>query len=292
MHLLDIITQIDAQELKMLYTINKIIVVLNNFENTDKIFEKALKIAAQQKAVLEVLYIHEKPLFDLPNYFCLENDAGDNLIDKEKIREEIKQRLSKLGFQDNCAILVFVDDTVDRVLNQTKELLHTLIITFYHEKITEKLVKKSTASFLVIKNEKKEYDKIIMPVDLSENSLKCITLAKALFSQSNIRLLHDNHFIILQESKKQDKALYETLKKETNLEGDYMQEYAVNEIDFAKELYAIEKHLAEFIKTGDFDLTILCSHHKDFLFANSVSYAMLEMLQTDLLLLKKHDERV
>ncbi len=276
----------------MLNTMSKIIVVLNNFEKVDKILEKALKLSTQKKAVLEVLYVHEEPLFSLPDYFRLEDNLGDDFIDKEKIKKEIKERLSKLGKSDECAILVFVDDTVDRVLTQTKEPNQTLIITVYEDKITEKLVKKSDASFLVIKNNKKTYENIVMPVDLSENSLKCINLAKTIFVQSKIRLLHDNHYVILQEAKEKEKELFEALKKETNLEGDTIQEYFVSEIDFVEELYAIEKHLAVFINTHDFDLTILYSHHRDFLFSDSLSFAMLEMLQTDLLLLKSHHERV
>ncbi len=276
----------------MLNAISKIIVVLNNFEKADKILEKALTLSIHQKAVLEILYVHEEPLFDLPDYFRLEDNIGDDFIDKEKIKKEIKEKLSKLGKGDECAILVFVDDTVDRVLTQTKEPNQTLIITTYENKITEKLVRKSDASFLVIKNDKNTYGNIVMPVDLSENSFKCIKLAKTLFSQSKIRLLHDNHYVILQELKEKEKELFEDLKKETNLEGDIIQEHFVSEIGFVEEFYVIEKHLSAFINTHDFDLTILCSHHRDFLFSNSISYAMLEMLQTDLLLLKSRHERV
>ena len=276
----------------MLNAISKIMIVLNNFEKADKIFEKALTLLVHQKAVLEVLYVHEEPLFDLPDYFRLKDNIGDDFIDREKIKKEIKERLLKLGKSDECAILVFVDDTVDRVLTQTKEPNQTLIVVAYEDKITQKLVKKSDASFLIIKNDKKAYENIVMLVDLSENSPKCINLAKTLFSQSKIRLLYDNHYVILQEVKERKKELFEDLKKETNLEGDYIEEHVVSEIDFVEELYAIEKHLAEFINRDDFDLTILYSHHRDFLFSESISFAMLGMLQTDLLLLKSRHERV
>ena len=276
----------------MLDAISKIVVVLNNFEKADKILEKALTLSIHQKAVLEILYVHEEPLFDLPDYFRLKDSIGDDFIDKEKIKKEIKERLSKLGRSEDCAILVFVDDTVDRVLTQTKEPNETLVVTAYEDKITEKLLTKSDASFLVIKNDKKSYEDIVMPVDLSENSLACIRVAKMLFPQSKIRLLYDNYYIFLDEVKEKEKALFETLKKETNLEGDYIQEHVVTEIEFVDEMYAIEKHLAAFIKMHNFDLIILYSHHRDFAFSESISFALLEMLHSDILLLKNHHERV
>ncbi len=69
----------------MLNAISKIIVVLNNFEKADKILEKALALSIHQKAILEILYVHEEPLFDLPDYFRLKDSIGDDFIDKERL---------------------------------------------------------------------------------------------------------------------------------------------------------------------------------------------------------------
>jgi len=270
----------------MIGSISKIIAVLNNFEKADKILEKATTVASEQSAVLEIVYIHEKPLFDVPDYFQSKQSATDNIIDKQKVKEEIKERLLKLGIVESYAILVFVDDTADRVLTQTKGQSQALVVTAYHDKITEKLLKKCDVSFLVIKGDTQNYERIVMPVDLSENSLPCITLAKTLFPQSKIRLLYDNYYILLKKVKEKQEETFENLKKETNLEGDYIEEQIMNEVDFVNELYAVEKHLAACIKTRSFDLTILYSHHRDFAFSDSISFAMLEILQTDILLLR------
>jgi len=43
---------------------------------------------------------------------------------------------------------------------------------------------------------------------------------------------------------------------------------------------------------NNFDLTILCSHRRNFLFSNSISFDMLGMLQNDILLLRSYHERV
>lgn len=270
----------------MIQNIDKVMVVLNNFEKSDKIFEKAITIASQENSVLEIVYVHEKPLFAIPDYFRSDDSATDNMIDKQKVKKEIKMRLSKLGRTEACAILVFVDDTVDRVLTQTKGQDQTLIVTAYHDSITEKLVNNSNVSFLLIKSNKQNHKHIIMPVDLSENSLPSVLLAKTLYPQSKIRLLYDNCYVLLKKEKKKQRELFEALKKDTNLEGDYIEEQIMNEIDFVNEIYAVEKHLATHIKAHNFDLTILYSYHKDFTFSDSISFAMLEILQTDILLLR------
>ena len=272
----------------MLNTIDNVLVVLNDFEKIDDILKKALVLSTNKKAILEVLFVYEKSLFDVPDYFHPKN----SFIDKEKIKIEIKNRLLELGKSGDCAILVFVDDTVDRVLSQTKEPKQTLIVTTYKENITQELVKKSSSSFLVIKNKKSTYKNIILPVDLSEYSLKCINFAKTVFPQSQIKLLYDNHIVLHPEAKEEKKELFESLKKETNLEGYYIKEHIVSEVDFIEELYNIEKHLASFINRDNFDLTILCSHHRDFLFSNSLSFDMLGMIQNDILLLKSYHKKI
>ena len=66
----------------------KIIAVLNDFEKADNILQKAITLKERQNAVLEVLYVHEKPLFDVPDYFRSNESIGDDFIDKEKIKKE------------------------------------------------------------------------------------------------------------------------------------------------------------------------------------------------------------
>ncbi len=271
----------------MIDTIRKVLVVLNSFEKIDKILKKALTLSLEQEAVLEVLYVHEEPLFDVPEYFSSQESSG---IDKEKIKKEIQAKFLALGSERKYAILVFINDTVDRVLEQVESYNHTLIVTIYHDKITEKILQRSDASMLVIKEDKEVYENIIMPVNLSEDSRSCINLAKLFFPDSKLRLLYDNPYVLLEEDKEKQKALFEALQKEMQLEGDYIQERISTELDFIGELYAIEKHLAGFINAGDFDLTVLYTHQRHYLFSNSLSFALLGMIDSDLLLLRSFDE--
>ncbi len=279
-------------------TINKIVAVLNDFKTADNVLEKALKLSSQQKAVLEILYVHEEPLFDLPDYFRSNESVENSLVDKDKIKKEIEDRVAKLESGCNCAILVFINDTPHRLLTLTKEDADIFIITAYHEKITQKLIQKSSFPVLVIKNEVKDYKRIVLPIDLTKNSHKCIDFAKRLFPHADKRLLYDYRYVIdfetinvdylgmstsnpiintqiNQELKQSQSERFEALKKETGLEGDFIEE----------EL-SVEEDLSRFINVSHFDLAILCSNDKHFLLSNSVSFSLLKRLSTDVLISK------
>jgi nucleotide-binding universal stress UspA family protein len=274
----------------------KIIAVLNDFQKADDLLQKAVTLTKEHNAILEILYVHEEPLFDIPDYFRLDNSIKENIIDKEKITQEIKNRVKKLGLEKDCAVLAFVDDTVDRVLTQTDDDTDTLIITPYHEKITQKLVKKSHLPVIVVKNSINEYKRIVLPVDLSDSSRNCIDLANKIFPHAQKRLLHDYRYVldtaimdvdylgmpttdpimntqINQELKQAQLESFEVLKKETGLEGD-----------FIEETLSIEEDLAQYINISHFDLTVLCSHKKHFLLSNSLSFSLLETLENDILI--------
>ena len=266
----------------MTKSFDKVLVVLNSFENADNILRSALKLTNQQNTVLEILFVYEKALFELPDFFSGENTS----IDKEKIKKEIKTRLQKLGFDEKCAIFIYINDTKDRVLNLAEDQENLLIIVAYDENITQKLVKRSSASFLVLKDEKNSFEKIVMPIDLSSETILCINRVKDLFTKSSIRLLHDHNFVISKDLREEEEREYEALKKKVELEGDSIKEYFIDEVEFVEEIYIMERHLAEFINERDFDLTILCTKDKDYISSQSLSFALIDMVKTDIMILR------
>ncbi len=274
----------------------KIIAVLNDFEKADYLLERAFEMASKQEARLEILYIHEEPLFDVPDYFRSDESIKNSFLDKEKIKKEIQERVSKLGHSGESAILVFIDDTIDRVLTQIEGAEDVLIVTSYHDKITEKLAKKSHVPILVVKNDFKVYEHIVLPVDLGQVTPSCIDFAQTLFEKNSLFLLHDYRYIvdlsmvdvdylgvptsapiidaqINQELIKSQKEAFEILKKETGLKGS-----------FIEQSLSVEDDLLAFIEADDFDLTILCSDNKHAILSDSVSFSLLENLSTDVLI--------
>lgn len=274
----------------------KIIVVLNDFEKVDDVLKKAVMLGKKHDTFLEILYVHESPLFDLPDYFCAKENLNNNLIDKEKVKKEINERILKLGFTKNYAILVFDDDTIDRVITQTSKDTNSLILMAYHKKISLELAEKSNLPLLIVKNSVINYKKILLPVDLGENMYKCINFANTIFPDTQKKLVYDYLFVcnptilddtnflisapnpilnreINEELRKNQLHEFEVLKKETGFEGD-----------FIEGLISLEDDLSKYININNFDLTILCSNREHFLFFNSRCFSLLETITTDILI--------
>jgi nucleotide-binding universal stress UspA family protein len=285
-------------------SISKVIAVLNDFEKADVVLKRAFELSLQQKAVLEVLYIYEEPFFELPDFFRMDDNVGDSSIDKKRVKKEIKNRLKDLGADGEYAILIFVDDTSSHLFAQLEKDLDTLVVTLFHEKITKKLVKKSHLPLLIIKNTNntEDYKKIAIAVDLGEDTNRCINLAKMIFPQADKRLLHDYRYVIdtslidagylgmpisepimntsLNEEIKQNQLeKFEALKKESGLEGDFIEESLL-----------VEEDLSHFINANHFDLTILYSSKRHFLSLDSTSLLLLETLHTDLLIFMRSED--
>ena len=274
----------------------KIVVVLNDFEKIDDLLKKAIMLCQKHNSFLEVLYVHESPLFDLPDFFRAKESINDNVIDKDKVEKEIKERILKFGFTKNYAILVFDGEIIGSVLNQTREDKKALILIAYNKEFTHQLVKESDLPLLIIKNSVVDYKKIVLPINFSENTNKCINYANTIFPDSEKKLLHDYRYVddtsvldddnfvmaapnpilnaeINEEFKKNRLYEFEVLKKETGFEGD-----------FIEESISLEDDLCTYIDMNHFDLTVLCLNKKQFLFSDSFCFSLLEKLSTDILI--------
>ena len=261
----------------------KIVAVLNDFDQANLILARAITLANEQNAALEILFVHEAPLFTMPDLFLSSEEHADQGVDKEKIRKEIDERVAKLAYEKAYAVFVFVDDTADRVSAHARDQDGTLIVSAYHKHVTEGLIAICHLPLLILKNDRQKNSNIALPIELSESARSCIDFSKKLFGESNIRLLYDHHYLVDEETKKAQKAAFELLKTETRLEGDYIEEFAWNEADFGEDYETIEKHLINFIQKGHFDLTILCTHKNDLLSNEALILSLLRGLSTDFL---------
>ena len=274
----------------------KVITVLNTLEELDKVLKVSSDIVKEQNAVWEILYVHEVSLFDVPDYL----QSSDSL-DKESVKKAIKKHLSKLKEKNDHAVFVFEDDTADRVLYQSRDDKNVLLITPYHEKITEELIKKTNLPTLVTKTERERYIDIVIPVNLAEDTTSCsIDKAQLFFPHSKMRLVYDYRYIVdtmmmdvdflgiptepmldmqvNEEIRKNQQAIFESLKKERGLEGD-----------FIEETLTIEDDLLKYIKAGNFDLTVLCSRGDGFLLSDSVTFGLLKQCPTDMLIINNKE---
>jgi len=180
----------------MSHIFNRVVVVANEIENIDTLLEKAVAFSNKHQTTLEVLFIHEEPLFQLPDYFLSDEKISKSRIDKKKIKKSIQDKLSSLKYTKTVSILVLVDDTLDHVMEYGKENRDILFITAYHKELNSKLLYKNPYSFWIVKNKIKSYSEILLPIDLNEKSVKVIQATEHIFPTAQLGMVHDYRFTL------------------------------------------------------------------------------------------------
>ncbi len=259
--------------------IERIIAVLNDMADADKVLERAFDLSGGLDAVVEVLYVHESPLFDVPDYF---QSQESEMLDKERVKKEIKRRIEGLGIEKDVAILVMIDDTPDRIWALAREDRGTLIVAAYHDNITQKIIDKVSQPVLILKNHKKDYKKIALIVNANSQSLACIDDVKREFKEGDITLLYDYRYVVdpsmeidLQDVKiiqDAQREAFEEVKEQSGLSGEFF-------IDGS----FLGEDLVQHLQAKAFDLVYVCSHGDDFFVSDSLSLELLKDLDSDIL---------
>ena len=261
-------------------SIKKIIVVLNDFSMIDELLEKTSAFSQKYHAIVEILYIHERPLFAIPDFF--RSSEKDLPLDKEKIKASIIEKVNAYDFETNPIVFVKIDDTPDRVWALAREDEETFVITGYHKDITQKLVSKISQPVLILKTHTENYQKMALIIDVGSPSEQCIEKAKNYFPQIDIKLFYDYRYIvdpsmeadlqnvqIIEEAQRQG---FEALKVESGLEGKFFIDG-----DF------LGTQINEYLRKKSFDILYVCSHPDDFFVSDDLALALLEDIRCDIL---------
>ena len=282
----------------MKHIFDRVIVLLNDLENIDILLKRAVEFSTKHEASLEILYVHEEPLFAVPDYFLSEESIDEEQLDKAKVKNEIQKHLEAFDANANHAILVYVDDTVDRLLNLAKEVEKSLVITNYHEHITASLIEKTSYSYWINKGDKELYDNTVLPINLKEESKKCIELAQHVFPKSSLELVYDYRYLLdvlavredylnvvpvttgidyelNEELKVQNEKTFEAYKKEFNVKGSFIEGEGL-----------LHEDLIAYIQKENFDLTILYRSDEELFFTPVLILALIEVLDTDFFICK------
>ncbi len=266
----------------------KIIAVLNDFSLVDTLLKKTFDFAYENGASIEILYVHESPLFDIPDYF-----RGDTKgeLDKEKIKQKIKDKVATLKPKRDPAIFVQIDDTADRVWALAREDQSYLVITAYHDGITHKIVDKISQPILVLKSPIDRYKKLALILNATHTSIHCIEEVKSHFKESDIHLLYDYRYVVdpsmevdlqnMQIIEQAQREAFEKIKQESGLEGDFF----IDGSFFGNDLL-------EFIQTKAFDITYLCSQGDDFFVSDTLAEELLQESSCDIFIANKINEGV
>lgn len=260
--------------------IQKIIAVLNDMSMIDEVLRKTFSYAVEYDASVEVLYVHESPLFDVPDYF--RSDTEESAIDKAKIKTAIEKKVETFKIDKPMFVFVQIDDTENRVWTLAREDKETLIITSYYKGITEKLLSKIKQPVLVIKTDTETYQKIALVLDVASDSRNCITHVQQHFAQSEIELFYDYRYIVdtgmeveLQNNfmiEETQKTAFEALKSESGLKGEFFIDGA-----FA------DRQMSTYIQDNTFDLLYVCAQDDEFFSSDTLAISLLDTLGCDML---------
>jgi len=274
----------------MLGKIEKVLVVIQEADKIGQLLKESIDLCKTNSTVMEILFVHESPMFELPDYF---KRSQTESLDKTRLEREIETMLSTLGNTSSYAIFIEDSDMIDQVVAKDRGKTETCIVSFYHEETTVKLADKVSSPLLVMKSETKTYKHILFPVDLNEKNADYIHYIKALFPSADITLLYepsylienyifDTDFTILpldytvdlqldQEMLEEQKEKFEALKRETGLKGELVDEF--------------DSDFIEYINAKNADLLVIHSENKNFLFDDTLSKKLISSVQTDLFIL-------
>lgn len=260
-------------------SVKKIIAVLNDFSMIDEVLDKTFAFAKNYQAVVEILYVHEMPLFEIPDLF--HSGDSDLPLDKNKIKTAILEKVDTYNYKKTPAVFVKIDDTADRVWALAREDSETLVIATYQKDVTIKLLNKITQPLLVIKSKTHTYQKMALIVDAASPSIKCIEDAKNYFPQVTIELIYDYRYIVdpgmeasiqnIQIIEEAQKEAFEALKEESGIDGKFF-------ID--GEFLGNELH--DYLQENNFDLLYICSHEDDFFVSDNLAELLLEDINCDM----------
>jgi hypothetical protein len=282
----------------MNHIFNRVVVLLNDLEKIEILLKRAMAFSASHETTLEILYVHETPLFAVPDIFLNNEKRSENRLDKAKVKEEIERKLISLEFTKGCAILVYIDDTVDRLLNHAKEPKETLVLTNYHETITPQLIEKCGHAFWINKSHKESYGQMVMPIDLTGESKACILSVQHIFPKTTLALVYDYRYLLdvlavredylnvvpvatsidyglNQELEIKSRERFEAYKKEFAVDGYFMEGGG-----------PLHEDLMAYIEREAFDLTTLYHNNEELFFSPTLIVTLLKGLSTDFFICK------
>ena len=275
----------------MRHPFKKTVVVLNTLDNMKIALQKGVDFSKQHNSILEVLFVHEEPLFELPDIFRLKRE--DNSLDKERIKKEITKELLTLNPNEKFAIFVYVDDTLNRLKNIVKEPKETVVICPYQKKITPTLIEETSYTFWILKEQKENYNKILLPSDLKEPTMKAINYALHLFAQSRLFLVHDHRYLVDTLAVQADYLnvtpltspitieLNEEIKEAHQKEFEnYLKEFGI-EGEFIEANGDVDEDLIVYSREHKFDLLFMYRNDEELFSSSSLILSLMKELEVD-----------
>ncbi|CAA6804771.1 MAG: Unknown protein [uncultured Sulfurovum sp.] len=277
----------------MKHKFKRVVILLNDLENVESILKKGVLFANEHNALLEVLFVHEVPLFEVPDYFLSNEKISETILDKEKVKEDIEKQLETLNFENEQVVFVYANDTVDRVLNLIKASEETLVLTQYHKELSSQLVEKTPYTYWIVKKEEKEYKNIAFTIDLQNKFKPYLPIIAHIFPKATIELIHNYRYMLDPIVTSQDYLIVDTISKEVDIElNQVVRDQKIKIFEEYQEKYELKgtflegdgifnDDLIQYIQNKNFNLTVLHRDNDDIFFTPTLIKDLMEEITTD-----------
>lgn len=162
---------------------------------SDRALYRAINLAVENNYILHVLHVVDE---ELPDRIArnISKEA------KEKILEQIKSFKSRLNIKVNIEVLI--GKHYETILSESEKINATAIIlgtprmntlkNFFIGSTAERIVRSSNLPVFVVKNASmKKYKRVVVAIDFSVYSRRCLDFALDFFANEDIYLVHSYH---------------------------------------------------------------------------------------------------
>lgn len=183
----------------MMKKLERIVVGIDIFEKSNNVLRRAFLLARENKAQLFVIHAVQIPWLALPDYF----NRGEISIDKSGIKKNIEKKIKELNTDDKITCLASVKegDADDVILHAAKTYKADMIIIGANSKAkggkyslgttAQKVAHLSHAPVLIVKKSVEgNYKDILSPTDFEIKSKESILIAKNIFPNAKINVVH------------------------------------------------------------------------------------------------------
>ncbi|CAA6804174.1 MAG: Unknown protein [uncultured Sulfurovum sp.] len=280
----------------MEHTFKRVVILLNDLEKMETLLKKGVAFSNEHDALLEVLFVHEVPLFEVPDYFLSDEKIAKNTLNKEKVKEKIETYLEDLNFEKEHVVFVYNNNTVDRLTTLLSTNEDSLVLTQYHEALSSELIEETPYTFWITK-ENKPYENIAFPIDLKDKFRPYMPVVTHIFPEAKIELIHDYRYILDPIVTSQDYLIVSPITTEVDIEvnkvrrdnqaetfKNYMEEFNLKGT-FLDSDGVFNDDLIQYVQEHNFDLTILYRENEDIFFSSTLIGELIEEMATDFLVL-------
>lgn len=248
--------------------VTKVITLINELKDAKSLIQNSFDISKRLDIVMEIIFVCELPLFDIPSFF----KSSDDTIDLNRIKNEINNIIKDLDIKKDIAIFVYIDDSLDRVKHLIQSP-HEIIIMSYKKSISKMILENINNPILIMKKDK-DIKSSITIVNFSSKYKSCLINSNYLFPEIQNSIIYDYRYIIdptmqsdlqnIKELEDENRKKFKEILDYSSLDGDFFIDNSIS-----------KDKLIGHIAKSEVDLVIDCTNNHDISFAKELDCNLL-----------------